>query len=725
MASTGVFRRRYDYALRQNRRRKFAFMSALAGTVYDSTLSLSPDISKASNSLATFGSAANHSMAATKAANALAGFQSANSFSADFSKSILSLVSAQGGAGLTLDLAQTNVAAFASALASLGLSANLAQSVVATKVLPSTAAMNLALSQANTTLASFNGAVGLNLGLTNSAAAAAAFASAVGLNANFQVTSSSAHSITAVVNLSLDGGLSGKSWVAAESAINLSHNFDLSTIGAVTGPDIIEATISLATAVGLAQKANLQAQSVGGLNLGIADAAVAQQNALGKAGFNVQGNFSSQAFNLYLSQLGINANFSESAAADFADLNDASIGLSLSVTKATETIQLHSALSSFNILGTVTIDAPGSSYSTDIDLTVNLDVALDEEHELIGGRIICEVDAWSPLPSVGVTWNVGGSVGPPSVIIPSLIVPIYEEQDPADCRIFYSVEISDPGGYPVGVGASASADLFIARARWVVRYVNAEYHAEARSSGNPFGDLDELFYGDIKNPGKPTEVFGDAFVVTRDYPQAQDPGTQNMALGPQYDSELAEFYWDPKGVYAEFVPTLDGPSELVFRVTVGQQEETAPYINFPSFDQYVDGITLKARIWYGLFIYQNNYEVTTFSEGDILQVAVDTVLFHTARVWFGKNGVWYPDSEGNTGDPALGTYPNDTLSLNVSFPVLFYYHIRGTVGSVSPANGQDTVLKVRTYPSEFSYTPPAGFTPLGYFPQAASAIQKY
>ena len=83
--------------------------------------------------------------------------------------------------------------------------------------------------------------------------------------------------------------------------------------------------------------------------------------------------------------------------------------------------------------------------------------------------------------------------------------------------------------------------------------------------------------------------------------------------------------------------------------------------------------------------------------GDIIQVAYDA---DAGKIWFGKNGTWYPAAVGGSaGNPSAGTNP--TLSSVPSGLVPSSVHY-GTTAAMSTNFGQ----------RPFSYTPPTGFNAL-------------
>jgi hypothetical protein len=85
-----------------------------------------------------------------------------------------------------------------------------------------------------------------------------------------------------------------------------------------------------------------------------------------------------------------------------------------------------------------------------------------------------------------------------------------------------------------------------------------------------------------------------------------------------------------------------------------------------------------------------------WAQNDILMCAYDGA---TGKVWFGRNGTWYPPtSGGSAGDPAAGT--NETLTASGTvFPAVHSY---GSSGDVTVNFGQ----------RPFAYTAPSGFKAL-------------
>lgn len=81
----------------------------------------------------------------------------------------------------------------------------------------------------------------------------------------------------------------------------------------------------------------------------------------------------------------------------------------------------------------------------------------------------------------------------------------------------------------------------------------------------------------------------------------------------------------------------------------------------------------------------------SYTSGDVVMVAVDFDLPSGSRkIWWGKNGLW-------TGDPVAGTGHAYSNLANFCMP------------GVSPATGGRLTLRLKA--SEFSYSPPSGFSP--------------
>jgi hypothetical protein len=81
--------------------------------------------------------------------------------------------------------------------------------------------------------------------------------------------------------------------------------------------------------------------------------------------------------------------------------------------------------------------------------------------------------------------------------------------------------------------------------------------------------------------------------------------------------------------------------------------------------------------------------------GDIAMIAFDA---DTGKVWAGRNGVWY-----NSGDPAAGTNPTSTVTINSDYlPYASAYNTSGLYLYMQANFGQ----------RPFSYTPPSGFKSL-------------
>lgn len=89
---------------------------------------------------------------------------------------------------------------------------------------------------------------------------------------------------------------------------------------------------------------------------------------------------------------------------------------------------------------------------------------------------------------------------------------------------------------------------------------------------------------------------------------------------------------------------------------------------------------------------------TAASDGDILQIAVD---FDDAKLWFGINGTWI-----GGGDPELGTLPDFTLTDPTAVKCLAMGYFVGAGTNLPP-----TLLTARLNATEFTLTPPTGFSP--------------
>ena len=102
-----------------------------------------------------------------------------------------------------------------------------------------------------------------------------------------------------------------------------------------------------------------------------------------------------------------------------------------------------------------------------------------------------------------------------------------------------------------------------------------------------------------------------------------------------------------------------------------------------------------------------NYNIGTFTTGDILQVAYDS---GTNKLWFGKNNTWY-----NSGDPVAGTTPTATVTSGITYVPFSTYASSGGGPGIGAWNfGQ----------RPFSYTPPTGYNRLNTFNLPTSTIVK-
>jgi hypothetical protein len=102
-----------------------------------------------------------------------------------------------------------------------------------------------------------------------------------------------------------------------------------------------------------------------------------------------------------------------------------------------------------------------------------------------------------------------------------------------------------------------------------------------------------------------------------------------------------------------------------------------------------------------------NFNIGTFTTGDILQVAYDS---GTNKLWFGKNNTWY-----NSGDPVAGTTPTATVTSGVTYVPFSTYASSGGGPGIGAWNfGQ----------RPFSYTPPTGYNRLNTFNLPTSTIVK-
>ena len=90
---------------------------------------------------------------------------------------------------------------------------------------------------------------------------------------------------------------------------------------------------------------------------------------------------------------------------------------------------------------------------------------------------------------------------------------------------------------------------------------------------------------------------------------------------------------------------------------------------------------------------------TNWANGDVIQCAYDA---DTGKIWFGRNGTWYPATNGGTvGDPALGTNPTVTGVSGL------------TPASLNYSTSSNSSMNFGQRP--FSYTPPTGFKALNTF----------
>jgi hypothetical protein len=100
-----------------------------------------------------------------------------------------------------------------------------------------------------------------------------------------------------------------------------------------------------------------------------------------------------------------------------------------------------------------------------------------------------------------------------------------------------------------------------------------------------------------------------------------------------------------------------------------------------------------------------NFNIGTFTTGDILQVAYDS---GTNKLWFGKNNTWY-----NSGDPVAGTTPTATVTSGVTYVPFSTYASSGGGPGIGAWNFGQRPL---------SYTPPTGYNRLNTFNLPNSAV---
>jgi hypothetical protein len=102
-----------------------------------------------------------------------------------------------------------------------------------------------------------------------------------------------------------------------------------------------------------------------------------------------------------------------------------------------------------------------------------------------------------------------------------------------------------------------------------------------------------------------------------------------------------------------------------------------------------------------------NFNIGTFTTGDVLQVAYDS---GSNKLWFGKNNTWY-----NSGNPVAGTTPTATVTSGITYAPFSHYASGGGGPGIGAWNfGQ----------RPFSYTPPTGFKQLNTFNLPDSTIKK-
>ena len=102
-----------------------------------------------------------------------------------------------------------------------------------------------------------------------------------------------------------------------------------------------------------------------------------------------------------------------------------------------------------------------------------------------------------------------------------------------------------------------------------------------------------------------------------------------------------------------------------------------------------------------------NFNIGTFTTGDILQVAYDS---GTNKLWFGKNNTWY-----NSGDPVAGTNPTATVTSGITYVPFSTYASSGGGPGIGAWNFGQRPL---------SYTPPSGYLRLNTFNLPTSTIVK-
>jgi hypothetical protein len=102
-----------------------------------------------------------------------------------------------------------------------------------------------------------------------------------------------------------------------------------------------------------------------------------------------------------------------------------------------------------------------------------------------------------------------------------------------------------------------------------------------------------------------------------------------------------------------------------------------------------------------------NFNIGTFTTGDILQVAYDSATY---KLWFGKNNTWY-----NSGDPVAGTNPTATVTSGITYVPFSTYASSGGGPGIGAWNFGQRPL---------SYTPPSGYLRLNTYNLPDRTIKK-
>jgi hypothetical protein len=170
------------------------------------------------------------------------------------------------------------------------------------------------------------------------------------------------------------------------------------------------------------------------------------------------------------------------------------------------------------------------------------------------------------------------------------------------------------------------------------------------------------------------------------------------AAGPNNDWHISratiglpasgKYYWEvtvnsSSGIYGIGLATAAAANAASSGINVGTGYYEVAYYTGSNISKVVNGSATQISS-------------TTWSSGDVIMIAHDA---SNSKTWFGRNGTWYPPTNGGTaGDPAAGT--NETLT---------------TAGTVFPSvhtYGTGAVVNANWGARPFAYTAPSGFKAL-------------